>query len=114
MSGTRRASKFSSGHIMDPFAEERSADPHKDSSPEDLLVSLERFADAVLLKAEISSHEAKERYEKELLPRLEHVRRLVAQKSPMAGNAVQDTMVLFREYLLTTGAPVVAEPIDPM
>jgi hypothetical protein len=96
---------------MDPFiAEQPSTDLER--SPEDMLADLERLADAAELKVEICGPEVKQRFEEELVPKLEHVRVLVAQKSPIAKNILEDTIVLFREYLLTAGARVVATPIE--
>ena len=95
---------------MDPFnLQQPSTD--RERSAEDMLADLERLADAAELKMEISGPDVKERFAKELIPKLEHVRVLVAQKSPIAKNALDDAIVLFREYLLSAGARIV-DPID--
>ena len=96
---------------MEPFAPmEPSTDLER--APEDMLADLERLADAAELKVEISSDSVRARYEKELVPKLEEMRVLVAQKSPVAKNALEDTIVMFREWLITAGARVVDEPLD--
>jgi hypothetical protein len=90
---------------MDPFLAKPSTNLER--SPEDMLVDLENLNDAADLKREISGPEVEKRYATELAPKLEEVRRLVAQRSPLARNAAEDAIVLFREYLVTSGARVV-------
>ncbi len=97
---------------MEPFAPEQPSTA-LERAPEDMLADLERLADAAELKVEISSAAVRERYEKELRPKLDEMRVLVAQESPVAKNALEDTIVLFREWLITAGARVVpAEPSE--
>ncbi len=83
--------------------------PHVTERIDDLLASLESLDDEVCAKLERSgTDEAKRRYEVELAPRLEAVRKLAARRSPLAKNALEDTIVLLREFHITAMASVVA------
>jgi hypothetical protein len=96
---------------MDPFALHQPS-TELEKSAEDMLDDLERLVDAAELKGEISSPEVRQRFDKELAPKVDDVRRLVAQQSPRAKNALEDLIILFREYLLTSGARVVPATDD--
>jgi hypothetical protein len=84
--------------MRDPSPEQRSAD--------ELLADLEQIDEAVRKKVEIGSDAVKKRYETELVPKLDEVRKLVVRKSTIARNAAEDALVRFREFLITAGAPL--------
>jgi hypothetical protein len=75
---------------------------------EDMLADLEKLNDAILLKvAHGGSQDVEKRYQEELAPKLSVIRKLVAQKSPIAKNALEDAIVVFREFHITAMAKVV-------
>lgn len=80
-------------------------------SPEDMLDEIEKLNEAILQKLEFAPEAAQARFRDELTPRLEAVRKLVAQKSPMAKNALEDLVVLFREFHITALARVTYTPM---
>jgi hypothetical protein len=75
-------------------------------SAEELLVEIERVNELVLKKVEISPDETRRRYERELAPRLDEIRRLVAARASRARNAAEDTLVRLREFWITASAPM--------
>ena len=76
-------------------------------SPEELLEDLEALDDLVRKKVEIMRADIARRYTDELAPRLEEIRKLVTNRSPIARNAAEDAIVRFREYLITAAAPMI-------
>jgi hypothetical protein len=74
---------------------------------ETLLAEIEALNDLVVKKIEYGSEAANERYTAELSPRLEHARKLAAQGSLLARNALEDAVVIFREFSITANARVI-------
>jgi hypothetical protein len=89
---------------VDPLSVLPEPSTELERSAEDMLVDLERLVDAVEMKLESAPDAARRRFEGVLLPKLDDARRLVAQASPLAKNAVEDVIALFRE--MATTAPV--------
>jgi hypothetical protein len=78
---------------------------------EEMLDDLERLNDAIVLKLDLAGRaDVEARYHAELVPKLDEVRRLVARKSPIAKNALEDAIVMFREFHITALATVVPAP----
>lgn len=73
---------------------------------EELLVEIEKMNELVLKKVEIASDETRRRYERELAPRLDEIRKLVGARATRARNAAEDTLVRFREFWITASAPM--------
>jgi hypothetical protein len=74
-------------------------------SAEEMLSDLERLNDATLLKLEQAPDATRTRYDRELRPRLEEIRRLVAQRSIIAKNAIEDAITMLREIAITAATP---------
>lgn len=89
---------------VDPLSVMNEPSTELERSAEDMLVDLENLVDAVEMKLESASSSARARFDQVLVPKLGEARRLVAQESPLAKNAVEDTIAMFRE--MATTAPV--------
>lgn len=84
---------------MDPLTVLNEPSTELERSAEDMLVDLEQLVDAVEMKLESAPDAARARYESILVPKLDDARRLVAQNSPLAKNAVEDAIAAFREMV---------------
>ena len=60
---------------------------------------LEELVDKAELKLESATPAARERFENVVMPKVEEARRLVAQKSNLARQAIDDAVVLLRELV---------------
>lgn len=89
---------------VDPLSVLTEPSTELERSAEDMLVDLEALVDAVEMKLESAPASARARFDGVLVPKLDEVRRLVAQESPLAKNAVEDAIAMFRE--MATVAPV--------
>jgi hypothetical protein len=98
MTKRKRPDVLAAVSTRDPSLRQRSAD--------ELLADLEVLDQAVRRKVEISSRAVQRRYETELLPKLEEVRKLVERGSTIARNAAEYALVRFREFSITAGAPM--------
>ena len=60
---------------------------------------LEELVDEAELRLESAAPAARERFENVVMPKVEEARRLVAQKSNLARQAIDDAVVLLRELV---------------
>jgi hypothetical protein len=60
---------------------------------------LEELVDEAELKLESATPAARERFENVVMPKVQEARRLVAQKSNLARQAIDDAVVLLRELV---------------
>lgn len=71
-------------------------------SAEELLVALFALNEQIKKKLMIQSAAIEAQYEKELVPKLAEIEKLVNQRSPVARNAAEDAIKRFREFFITS------------